>query len=1098
MYSNVRGIKGKKESLIEIINEYKPQMFVITETLLKSNTGTKIDGYTFYGKAREGKNGGGVGVLVRNDINETTAPHITERNIEIIWISVRRKKLPPLLIAAYYGKQESRTSKDEIEREMALLQEEIEEMKKEGELIIMMDGNAKLDILGEGVSRNGKLLMQVTEEAKLEIINKSEKCEGKVTRQNTKNLEEKSAIDFVMTTENAAKWIQKMSVDEKGMAKIKGKQASDHNTIILELKITNIDRSHVEKKTTWNLRAPGEKWKAFENNIGSKIEIARSMMENKNLTIDQRYKKWAKGVEESAWGSIGKTTFKLGVVEKFSIEVENLRKQKGPLKKQIQSQTDGIKKEELVNLYKTLQEEIRNLIIMERTEKIKQKFNRIIADKSRATFWKVKRESTKDPALESTVLKNENGVRVYSPDQIKYVTENYYRNLYKRKYIEVRPFHTDLQLRIEEYKYNREFENNLCNSPPTETEIAEIILGKKNGKSTTDFKNELIKRTGLPMVKYVTLLMETIWQEETIPEPWKMGLVTSLYKGKGDKEVLSNHRGITVSSAFGSIMEDIIDRRMSKTIQLTQAQGGGRVGASTCDHIFILRTIIKVSLHQKRKTFVTFFDVTKAFDNVDNNDMLGVMWEGGLRGKIWRILRDFSSNLKAEIKTRHGKTNEIEMEIGGKQGSKLTCRMFSKLMDVLSEIIMEKKMGIKLAEEVIIGALLWMDDVVTIVENESELIQILEIMDNFAKDHKLKWGLKKCNVMPIGNHTRKEEWKFGDEKIKKCSSYKYLGDIITKDGKNKENIAERKRKSVGNTISINTIAANEILNGIATPVLLELHEKITIPSLLNNAEAWDLLISDYRELEQIEISSLKYLFNLPTRTPTPGIIFALGTLYTEIRIHKKQLIFLHRILTRDVNHWTSQALKSLQVLNIGWYKEIINTLQKCELQQDFEEIKKIPEAAWKAQVTKATEKRNRQKLLDESHKKEGDMIVPKRKTQSIVRLLENTNYSRAPINEILSLSKNDCKTLIISRFGMLECGANYKGTSSGDCLICDRVDDEEHRLNHCVKYRDTNFYDEEEKTPFKNIYSDNCSVVRVILKKIQTVWNTHTGGGSMS
>ena len=101
-------------------------------------------------------------------------------------------------------------------------------------------------------------------------------------------------------------------------------------------------------------------------------------------------------------------------------------------------------------------------------------------------------------------------------------------------------------------------------------------------------------------------------------------------------------------------------------------------------------------------------------------------------------------------------------------------------------------------------------------------------------------GTKKCNVMPIGNHTKKEEWKFGDERIKKCSSYKYLGDIITKDGKNKENIAERKRKSVGNTISINTIAANEILNGIATPVLLELHEKITIPSLLNNAEAWDL------------------------------------------------------------------------------------------------------------------------------------------------------------------------------------------------------------------------------------------------------------------
>ena len=1097
MYSNVRGIKSKKDSLIEILNEYKPQMFVITETLLKSDTGMKIDGYTFYGKAREGKNGGGVGILVRNDINDSTAPHITERNIEIIWISLRRKNLPPLLVAAYYGKQESRTSKDEIEREMTLLQEEIEEMKNEGELIIMMDGNAKINILEEGFSRNGKLLNEVIEESNLEIINKSEKCDGKITRQNTKNIHEKSAIDFVITTEMVEKFIQKMTIDEKGIAKIKGKQESDHNTIILELKIKNIDRSHIVKRTIWNLRAPEEKWRAFQENIWKNIGKTQMLLSDELSSIDEKYKKWTKVIEESAWKTIGKTTLRIGDLEKFSNEVEGLRKLKGPLKKEIQTERNENEKEKLIDQYKNLQDEIKKLIVEERTEKIRQKFNRIIADKSRTTFWKEKRAAARNPAMETTVIKNENGKRVYSPQQIKIVTEKYYRDLYKKKKLEVRPFHKDLEARIEDYENNREFENYLCNSPPTETEIAEIIASKKNGKSTTDFKNEIIKKTGLPMVKYVTNLMETLWKEEKVPNLWKIGLVTSLYKGKGDKEVLSNHRGITVSSAFGGIMEDIIDRRMSATINFTQAQGGGRVGASTCDHIFILRTIIKVSLHQKRKTYIAYFDVKKAFDNVDNNDMLGVMWEGGLKGKVWRILKDFSSNLKAEIKTRHGKTNEIEMEVGGKQGSKLTCRMFSKLMDVLSEMIIQNKIGIKLAENIIIGALLWMDDVVAIVESERELHEILDIINNFAKDHKLKWGLNKCNVMPIGNHTKKEEWNFGEEKITKCSSYKYLGDIITKDGKNKENIADRKRKSVGNTISINTIATNEILNGIETPVLIELHEKITIPSLLNNAEAWDLTISDNRDLEKIEISSLKHLFDLPTRTPTPAIVFALGTLYTDIRIKKKQLIFLHRILSRDTNHWTYQALQTLKNLNLGWYKEIQNTLNKYELQEDCEEIGRTPATLWKAKVTAAVEKMNRQKLLDNCHKKEGDMIVPKTKTISIIRTLEKTDYIRAPLKEIVSLSKTDCKTLIISRYGMLECGANFRGSSNGECLACGVIDNEEHRLNHCSKYRETNFHNDTEKVPFKNIYSHDGSVLEVIIKRIKTVWNTRNGGGSM-
>ena len=49
---------------------------------------------------------------------------------------------------SYYGKQECRVNKDEIEQEMTLLQEEITEMK-EGEIFLSMDGNGKLGILNE-------------------------------------------------------------------------------------------------------------------------------------------------------------------------------------------------------------------------------------------------------------------------------------------------------------------------------------------------------------------------------------------------------------------------------------------------------------------------------------------------------------------------------------------------------------------------------------------------------------------------------------------------------------------------------------------------------------------------------------------------------------------------------------------------------------------------------------------------------------------------------------------------------------------------------------------------------------------------------------
>ena len=197
MYTNIRGIKGKKVSLEEILHQQEPHAFLLTETQLRSDLSMNIKGYTLFHRKREGKIGGGVGILIRNDFRQNTAPHISDRPIEVIWISLSRKNLQPLLIGCYYGKQETRTSKNEIEQEMTLLTEEIEEMKKEGEVILAMDGNAKLGLLGESISRSGKLLLKVFKE----ILNKSEKCKGKVTRTNTKNDQEHFAIDFIVTTE---------------------------------------------------------------------------------------------------------------------------------------------------------------------------------------------------------------------------------------------------------------------------------------------------------------------------------------------------------------------------------------------------------------------------------------------------------------------------------------------------------------------------------------------------------------------------------------------------------------------------------------------------------------------------------------------------------------------------------------------------------------------------------------------------------------------------------------------------------------------------------------------------------------------------------
>ena len=1099
MYANVRGLKGKKVGITELIQQQEPHIFLMTETQLRSDMTESFVGHTFFHRKREGKVGGGVGTLVKNDFRHNIAPHISDRPIEIMWLSIFRNGDTPLIIGVYYGKQESRTSRDEIDREMTFLEEELIDMKNDGEILLLMDGNARIGILGEPISRNGKCLLNVFEKLNLHVINNSETCTGKITRVNTKNNTETSAIDFAVVSEGAKPWVQSMMIDEDGLLKVKGRNPSDHNTIVIEMNISGTYYARPEKKTTWNIYAPETKWESFANEIIQRYNKSRAIISDSSTDIDTRYKKWFRELENAARKTIGKTTIKEGHKEKPSATVKHLTHQKRQLRLTIQTEQDASVKDELIKEYKKIQEETKEQIITEKTEKIKERLEKIVNEPSRHTFWKEKKKVTRNPTAECIIIKDTNGKRQVEPSTIKENVATYYEDLYRNKGYLYHPYHDELTTKTTTYLTNYQYEDVYYNTTPSFQEINNIIEQKKNGKSTTDIKNEMLKRPGENMVLFLQPLIATIWAEEKIPQEWNKGQITSLYKGKGDKEKLVNYRPITTSSAIGTIVETALDRRIEGVVPFTQAQGGGQRKMSTFDHLFILRAIIELSKKHKTATFLTFYDVSKAYDHANNDDMLSIIWERGLRGKSWRILRNFCTDLHASAKTRFGPTRDFKMEIGGRQGSRITGRLFSKMMDVLSEELQPSGMGFHLSESLRIAVLLWVDDVLSFATGESEQEEILKRVDEFALKHKLQWGQSKCNVMRVGLHKKgeKKKWNLGTMTIEETSSYKYLGDHISNDGKNAKNIEARKTKTQATTININTIASTEVLYKIETTVLLELHDKVTIPGLLANAESWSLLKTESGEIEKIEYMALRNLFDLPLHTPIPALIFTFGTLYTHLRIEKQRLNYLHRILNRPDTNWTNQVFYILEGQNIGWVKTIKQTLRSLDLPTDLSIIKNKRPNEWKRLVEEKIECKNRTRLIDDCHKMVDGQKIRKTKTSHIVDTIQADAYTRKPLPELQQLTKRETKTIIISRYGMLECGTNFKNTRSVLCTTCKTSDNEDHRLNHCIRYRTVNKYDHSEKTNFNDVYSTDTNVLKRVTTEIEKVWNTRNAHGCM-
>ena len=1094
LYANARGIKSKMPCIKNVFAEKKPDIALFTETHLSDDKGMNVDGYTWFGKARKTGKGGGVGIFVKNEKKSVVAPHYTQRDLEITWVSINRNTNSPLFVGVYYGKQETTCNKATINDEMVRLTEEILEMQREGEVIICMDANAKVGLMGEEISRNGGLISAVFEECEMNIINGTEKCEGLVTRQNRKKKTEQSAIDLVVTSYQAQEWVTKMIIDESGDFVMSGKNESDHNTILIDIEISHVPKQKQERRTVWNVNASEEKYDQFKCQLSALTGKAEEIMANKDISITDRYSAWEKLLYKAAISTIGKTTVKPKRIQNGSEEIKSLRKERRELKKAFETEKDKEKKKEKMEKYIRKQQEVRECAVSEESERVSQQFEKMKKGGVNG-FWNLRKRMKKDDSGTWLITKDEAGNRIFDPQMNKDNMADYYEGLHRKREHDAHPYHREVEEAVQSLSEDTtESEEN--DHLPSLLEVKNAIMNKKNGKSTTDWKNEMIKKGGNEMVKFIYPVIRAFWEEGISPKQWNFGLITNVFKGKGDRELMKNHRGITVSSAIGTIVEEIIYNRMTRLITFTQSQAGGRKGGSTTDHVFTLKNMISICKKEKRNLIITFYDVVKAYDKVDMQDMCYSMYKNGVDGKLWRLMRAMNVDLTAKVKTKVGLTREIQRETGGKQGGKLMVPLFAKMMDNLAEdLIDEPSMGITIGPSRI-PSLLYMDDAMTFAENYQQQQSTLDEVHNFSKKHKLEWGREKCKVMEVGSHKEeKETWRLGDKDIDKCENYKYLGEIINRNGKNDENFKERCNNLKNTVCAITTFCRSDVMKKIAVRAILKLHEAETMAAFLYNAETWTVNKTEGKLLEKTEIYALKRMIGLPQTTPTAGIIMTLGTHFTTVRIDTKRLLYLHKVLQKDYDIWARTTVLTAKELITGWAKEVNELLEKWELEKDWLEISKKTYNAWKGEVMGAAEKINKEKILEECEMKSRGETRQKTKTKHVVDTVNKPGYSRKLddfVNSYPSIIVT--RALIMGRYGMLSCANNFSnGYGMKNCDVCNVIDNEEHRINDCEKWKDVNRYCSNEKIVYSDIFSDDKEKCLNVVDSILSVWDLNNG-----
>ena len=223
--------------------------------------------------------------------------------------------------------------------------------------------------------------------------------------------------------------------------------------------------------------------------------------------------------------------------------------------------------------------------------------------------------------------------------------------------------------------------------PSSKSEIGRLIrdLPRKSSSGFDNISNILLKEVRDELIEPLLHIFNTSLNNGQFPEIMKLAEIVPLFKSK-ERFLESNYRPISLLTTMSKLLEKLVCTRvykfLDKTGQIVETQYGFREKHS-CDHAIshLVGTIIK-NLEKKNTTIGLFLDLSKAFDTLEHRIILQKMYRYGIRGQCLSWFESYLRNRKMRVKcspTSTGTTVRsecFEINYGTPQGSCLGPLIF--------------------------------------------------------------------------------------------------------------------------------------------------------------------------------------------------------------------------------------------------------------------------------------------------------------------------------------------------------------------------------------------------------------------------------------
>ena len=333
---------------------------------------------------------------------------------------------------------------------------------------------------------------------------------------------------------------------------------------------------------------------------------------------------------------------------------------------------------------------------------------------------------------------------------------------------------------------------------------------------------------------------------------------------------------------------------------------------------------------QKKPTYITFLDETKAYDKAWLDAIMYTMNKHGCTGAMWNLTDKLNQNLTAKIRTSVGHTRTIQITNSIRQGGVLAVTQYATLMDEINKQI-EKQKSLDNKIQCTSTCLLWVDDVAIITNNPQDQKKLLHITTETANTYRIQFGKEKLKTMTTGTKNKTSPLYINDMEVDTCEYYKYLGETITAKNSLDKHIQQTEGKVEAALQTALYIAGDENFKGIAMQTIWTLFETCITPIITYGCETWNPTKTQTKKLNTILDNVIKRILILPQSTPRECI-------YNELQIMDiEHMILLKRLnCAKTLNNKPNQAIKNI-INDNGENSWITQTKQKLlEIGLDYD------------------------------------------------------------------------------------------------------------------------------------------------------------------